>query len=75
MASTVPGFLALTIFTAILGMFQFGFNTGVVNVPQVSFCAKKIIEKIHEILIFRLKLKLSLETSTNPDTKLKSRNP
>lgn len=34
MASTVPGFLALTIFTAILGMFQFGFNTGVVNVPQ-----------------------------------------
>ena len=32
---SVPSFLALTIFTAILGMFQFGFNSGVMNAPQV----------------------------------------
>jgi len=31
--ATVTPFLALSIFTAILGMFQFGFNTGVVNAP------------------------------------------
>jgi flagellar biosynthesis protein FlhB len=35
MAMVTP-FLALSIFTAILGMFQFGFNTGVVNAPEVS---------------------------------------
>jgi len=29
-------FLAFTIFAAVLGMFQFGFNTGVMNAPQVS---------------------------------------
>ena len=34
--ATVTPFLALSIFTAILGMFQFGFNTGVVNAPEVS---------------------------------------
>ena len=36
MASKIPPFLILAIFSAILGMFQFGFNTGVINAPQVS---------------------------------------
>ena len=35
--ASIPPVLALSIFTAILGMFQFGFNTGVVNAPQVSY--------------------------------------
>lgn len=34
--ATVTPFLALSIFTAILGMFQFGFNTGVVNAPEAA---------------------------------------
>jgi len=33
-SSGVPMVLAVTIFAAILGMFQFGFNTGVTNAPQ-----------------------------------------
>lgn len=37
MASKIPPFLILAIFSAILGMFQFGFNTGVINAPQVSY--------------------------------------
>ena len=45
-ASAIPGFLALTIFTAILGMFQFGFNTGVVNVPQAQIEA--FIGKVYQ---------------------------
>jgi len=56
--------LALSIFTAILGMFQFGFNTGVVNAPEAAI--KQFIndtymdryeEKIEEsnlVLIFSL---------------------
>jgi hypothetical protein len=34
-SANVPPFFILAIFTAILGMFQFGFNTGVINAPQV----------------------------------------
>ena len=34
--SKIPNCLSITIFAAILGMFQFGFNTGVMNAPQVS---------------------------------------
>ena len=45
-ATAIPGFLALTIFTAILGMFQFGFNTGVVNVPQAQIEA--FIGKVYQ---------------------------
>ena len=37
MASKIPPFLIMAIFSAILGMFQFGFNTGVINAPQVSY--------------------------------------
>jgi len=42
---TVTPFLALSIFTAILGMFQFGFNTGVVNAPEASI--KKFINQTY----------------------------
>ncbi|CDQ87076.1 unnamed protein product [Oncorhynchus mykiss] len=31
---TVTGTLALSVFTAVLGSFQFGYNIGVINAPQ-----------------------------------------
>lgn len=45
MAGNVAPFLALSIFTAILGMFQFGFNTGVVNAPQAEI--EKFITQVY----------------------------
>lgn len=63
--ATVTPFLALSIFTAILGMFQFGFNTGVVNAPEAAikqfindtYMGRYPEEKIEEsklVLIFSL---------------------
>jgi len=46
MASSIPPFLALSIFTAMLGMFQFGFNTGVVNAPQAQI--EDFIAKVYK---------------------------
>ena len=30
----LTGFLSFAIFSAVLGMLQFGYNTGVINAPQ-----------------------------------------
>jgi len=42
----VPPYLALSIFTAVLGMFQFGFNTGVINAPRTQI--ENFIGKVYE---------------------------
>ena len=45
----VTGTLVLSIFGAILGMFYFGYNTGVINAPEDSI--KEFILDTHQVII------------------------
>ena len=44
--SKITSTLVLSVFGAILGMFYFGYNTGVINAPQKSI--EKFINESHQ---------------------------
>ena len=56
-------FLAYSIFSAVLGMLQFGYNTGVINAPE-QVRLKIIMMEMMKMVIIRKVMKMAEEVKT-----------